>query len=453
MSDNTYNEVKILAVEDDPGDFGLIRVYLHRAGYGVEAGQNTLSWATTLADAKNQSVLNKPDIVLLDLNLPDSSGLNTVNEMRNVLPGVPIIVLSGNEDNEIALNAFEEGANEYVVKGHYEHDALGKAISHTLARAKLEARLKESEFRWKFALEGAGDGVWDWDLTLGKITYSKRWYEIQGFNEGEIGSTPNDWKKLVHQDDLLRVTATLQNHLEGNSSNFSCEHRVRCKNGEYKWILGRGMVVVRNAQGEPLRIIGTHSDITERKQMEEQIRQLAFFDTLTKLPNRRLLEDRLSQAMASSKRTGLYGALIFLDLDNFKPLNDTWGHTVGDLLLSEVASRLKLCVREMDTVARFGGDEFVVILNGLESDKDRSASQALIVADKIRKNLADTYLLFFKQEGKPDVMVEHHCTASIGVALFCNHEDSVDEIVKRADSAMYLAKNSGRNSIRFDAKE
>ena len=453
MSNRSSKEVKILAVEDDPGDFGLIRVYLRQAGYGVEAGQNTVSWATTLVDAKKQVVLSKPDIVLLDLNLPDSSGLNTVNEMRNVLSGVPIIVLSGNEDTEIALNTFEEGANEFVVKGHYEHNALGKAISHTLARAKLEARLKESEFRWKFALEGAGDGVWAWNPQTDEAIFSRRWKEIIGYDEQDFPNKGTAWLEHLHPEDKERVLSTLQEYLIGNQASYFTEFRMRCKDSSWKWILARGKVISRDTEGKPLRIIGTHSDITERKEMEEQIRQLAFFDTLTKLPNRRLLEDRLSQAMASSKRTGLYGALIFLDLDNFKPLNDTWGHTVGDLLLSEVASRLKLCVREMDTVARFGGDEFVVILNGLESDKDKSASQALIVADKIRKNLSDTYRLFFKQEGKADVMVEHHCTASIGVALFFNHDDSVDDIVKRADSAMYLAKNSGRNSIRFDAKE
>ena len=339
------------------------------------------------------------------------------------------------------------------MKGHYEHNALGKAISHTLARAKLEARLKESEFRWKFALEGAGDGVWDWNPQTDEAIFSRRWKEIIGYDEQDFPNKGTAWLEHLHPEDKERVLSTLQEYLIGNQASYFTEFRMRCKDSSWKWILARGKVISRDTEGKPLRIIGTHSDITERKEMEEQIRQLAFFDTLTKLPNRRLLEDRLSQAMASSKRTGLYGALIFLDLDNFKPLNDTWGHTVGDLLLSEVASRLKLCVREMDTVARFGGDEFVVILNGLESDKDKSASQALIVADKIRKNLSDTYRLFFKQEGKADVMVEHHCTASIGVALFFNHDDSVDDIVKRADSAMYLAKNSGRNSIRFDAKE
>lgn len=190
-------------------------------------------------------------------------------------------------------------------------------------------------------------------------------------------------------------------------------------------------------------------DITERKQMEDQVRQLAFYDPLTQLPNRRLLNDRLIQAMAGSKRSVCYAALMFLDLDYFKPLNDMHGHVAGDLLLIQAADRLKSFVREMDTVARFGGDEFVVMLSELNTDKVKSISQAEIVAEKIRIRLSDPYLLTIKREGKADATVEHQCTVSIGVALFINHEASPDDILKWADTAMYQAKEEGRNSIRF----
>lgn len=193
-------------------------------------------------------------------------------------------------------------------------------------------------------------------------------------------------------------------------------------------------------------------EVADRRKMEDQVRQLAFHDMLTSLPNRRLLSDRLSQTMAASKRSGHYGALMFIDLDNFKPLNDTHGHEVGDLLLIEAADRLKSCMRETDTVARFGGDEFVVMLSDLNSDRAESASQAEIVAEKIRLALAEPYLLTIKREGKADILVEHHCTASIGVALFINHEAEQDDILKWADMAMYQAKESGRNRIRFYAR-
>lgn len=200
--------------------------------------------------------------------------------------------------------------------------------------------------------------------------------------------------------------------------------------------------------------VGIIRDITERKYMEDKVRQLAFYDQLTNLPNRRLLYDRLSQAMLASKRNGNYVALMMLDLDNFKPLNDAHGHPVGDLLLVEVANRLKGCVREMDTVARFGGDEFVVLLSELDPDELKSISQARTVANKIHDVLSETYQLIVKKTtGEADVTVEHACSASIGVIVFINHEASEDDILKWADDAMYQAKDAGRNSIRFYDKK
>lgn len=206
---------------------------------------------------------------------------------------------------------------------------------------------------------------------------------------------------------------------------------------------------VRDAQGKIQQYVALFSDITERKQLEDKVYQLAFYDALTKLPNRRLLHDRIGQTMAINKRTGRYGALMFLDLDNFKPLNDTYGHEVGDLLLIEVAERMKVCVREIDTVARFGGDEFVVMLNELDADKTASISQAMAVAEKIRVTLSAPYHLAIKRNGETDKTIEHHCTASIGLSLFSGHEASPDMIIRCADIAMYQAKESGRNSIRL----
>jgi diguanylate cyclase (GGDEF)-like protein/PAS domain S-box-containing protein len=192
-----------------------------------------------------------------------------------------------------------------------------------------------------------------------------------------------------------------------------------------------------------------HKAEDERTALLEEIRQLAYFDVLTGLPNRRMLNDRLSHAMASSKRSALYGALMFLDMDNFKPLNDTHGHSVGDLLLVEVTKRLCACVREVDTVARLGGDEFVVMLVELDADKDQSTEQAAHVAEKIRVSLAAPYLLTVAQPGEQEKLVEHHCSASIGVVLFFDHEASQNDLMKWADAAMYQAKDAGRNGVKF----
>lgn len=185
-------------------------------------------------------------------------------------------------------------------------------------------------------------------------------------------------------------------------------------------------------------------DITERKQMEEDLRQLAFQDALTGLPNRRLLTDRLGQAILANRRSGKVAAMMFMDLDNFKPLNDLHGHEIGDLLLIEVACRLKRCVREIDTVARLGGDEFIVMLSELTADPAESAAQATLIAEKIRLALAQPYRLVSAES-----VIEHHCSVSIGVALFANHQGSQDDILNWADAAMYQAKHAGRDTVRF----
>jgi diguanylate cyclase (GGDEF)-like protein len=182
---------------------------------------------------------------------------------------------------------------------------------------------------------------------------------------------------------------------------------------------------------------------------ERLLKQLALYDPLTQLPNRRLLNDRLNQTMITSKRSGCHVALMFLDLDHFKPLNDTHGHAVGDLLLIEVANRLKSCIRGMDTIARFGGDEFVVMLSELNVNKAQSMSQAEVVAEKIRFALSEPYWLTVKRDGQTDNTVEHHCTASIGIVVFMNHQGSLDDVLKWADQTMYQAKEAGRNRIRF----
>ncbi|NOS96495.1 MAG: diguanylate cyclase [Methylotenera sp.] len=209
------------------------------------------------------------------------------------------------------------------------------------------------------------------------------------------------------------------------------------------------IVPIANEKGWFTHWVSIQRDVTERKKIEDNVRQLAFYDALTSLPNRRLLNDRLNQCIAASKRAGIYGALMFLDLDNFKPINDQYGHVAGDMLLIEVASRLKSCMREMDTVARFGGDEFVVMLGNLLADPLTSRSQAAMVAEKIRLALSEPYRFTLATS---NLMVEHRCTVSIGLVVFNDSEGSLDDIMKWADVAMYQAKDAGRNQIRFHAE-
>ncbi len=185
------------------------------------------------------------------------------------------------------------------------------------------------------------------------------------------------------------------------------------------------------------------------REAESKILSLAFYDPLTHLPNRRLFNDRLTQVMAETKRTKIFGALMFLDLDNFKSLNDTQGHMVGDLLLLQVAKRLKANVREVDSIARFGGDEFVVLVRDLSADRATSTAQVGAIAEKIRNSLAEPYQLSIKHPGQPEVVVEHRCSASIGVVVFIKQEADEADLLKWADAAMYQAKNAGRDTVRF----
>ena len=197
---------------------------------------------------------------------------------------------------------------------------------------------------------------------------------------------------------------------------------------------------IRDPQGCVTGVLGVCRDITERKRAEQQIERLAFYDVLTGLPNRRLLLDRLERAEAACQRTGQLGALLFIDLDNFKDLNDTLGHDMGDQLLAQVAARLVAAVRETDTVSRFGGDEFVIMIEGLAPQLSAAATQAETLVDKLLAELNLSYLL----EGQP-----HYSTPSIGITLFGDERHSVDELLKRADMAMYQAKAAGRNTQRF----
>ena len=244
-----------------------------------------------------------------------------------------------------------------------------------------------------------------------------------------------------HKDAFIKMH---QSVIAGNIEKLVFE--VVGLNGGRRWL--ETHAVPMQDHGQTVQLAVTR-DVTDRKQLEDQIRQLAFHDTLTNLPNRRLLMDRLSQAMSASKRSGRYAAMMFLDLDNFKPLNDAHGHEFGDQLLIEVADRLSQCVREMDTVARLGGDEFVVMLSELNLDREISTTEAQVVAEKIRTSLAEPYVLSVSHNKTLDTTLTYRCTASIGVTLFMDHQGSEEDILNWADAAMYEAKETGRNTICF----
>jgi diguanylate cyclase (GGDEF)-like protein/PAS domain S-box-containing protein len=252
--------------------------------------------------------------------------------------------------------------------------------------------------------------------------------------------------ELIHPDHLEKQKERMRHIQQGWPIEPKAEARFLKFDGSTIEVEVQGTAI--EFDGEPVIQVSIH-DITERKHLENQIRQLAFYDSLTGLPNRRLLSDRLQQAISVNRRSSGYSALMFLDLDNFKPLNDQHGHSVGDLMLVEAAERLKSCVREMDTVARFGGDEFVVLLTELDADRRIANQQASNVVEKIIAAMSRPYSLRMQGCDGEGQRVEHQCSASMGVVVYSSFNAHPDDLIKRADAAMYQAKNDGRNRYSF----
>ncbi len=314
---------------------------------------------------------------------------------------------------------------------------LSSGRAHALKLAATMTReLRESEQRWAFALEGAGDGVWDWNLQTRVAITSRRWNEIVGCDEAGFTRTIDDWESRIAPDDKLEVMAAIKACLAsppGKHATCVAEHRLRCYDGSWKWVLFRGMIIEWDKKNKPLRIIGTITDISERKATEERIRHMAQHDALTNLPNRALFSDRLQHELVAAKRNRERFALIFLDLDNFKPINDNHGHGMGDRLLQAVARRLEESIRASDTAGRIGGDEFIILLPKLHLAED-----ALNLAEKIRLNLQ-----------RPFAIDEHelNISCSLGIAIYPENGSDEVTLTKSADQALYRAKEEGRNKV------
>lgn len=292
--------------------------------------------------------------------------------------------------------------------------------------------------RMELALEGANLGLWDWQVKSGVLTTDPSASLMLGIAPKNQTMPYGEWRNHVHPDDIQHIDKAIARHIEKANSRYRMEYRVRQPGERWIWIQSRGKVVEWDADGSPARMVGTWMDITERKTAESEIERLAFFDGLTDLPNRRLLRDRLGQALSKSERANQYGAVLFIDLDNFKDLNDTLGHHIGDLLLIQVANRLRRETRDTDTVSRLGGDEFVVLFEGLGSTLAEATYYAESVSEKILKSLQAVYPL----DGQ-----EIYSTPSIGVLVFGGEPTSIDDVLKRADLAMYEAKIQGRNTF------
>jgi len=427
----TSQASRLLIVDDNELNRDMLARRLARKGYEIVLAAS----AQELSQRVKEEAI---DLVLLDIEMPEISGLEALKTLRETYSPIelPIIMVTAKDQSDDVVRALNLGANDYVTKPIDFAVALAR-IGTQLSHKRAQEGLRESEERYALAARGANDGLWDWNVQANAVYFSPRWKSMLGYEESEIGDNPNEWFDRIHDADRERVNEEVAAHQKGVVPQFESEHRVLHKDGTFRWMLCRGLAV-HNGSGKTLRMVGWQTDITEGK----------VSDPLTGLPNRLLFTDRLGRLIKHAKRRKDYWfAVLFLDLDGFKMINDSLGHLVGDQLLVGVASRLEKCLRATDTVARLGegfivarmgGDEFTVLLDDLKDPGD--AKQA---AERLMKSVTSPFML-----GGREVFT----SMSIGIALSNPSYEQAEDILRDADTAMYRAKSRGKARYEiFDA--
>ena len=380
---------------------------------------------------ENWRILDENNTPLAFGEYPLSRVIASGENVADVVVGVQHDLHS--EPTWIICNAFAkfspQGAIQEVVVSFTDITALKRATSHA----------QSTEEMFNLTLKGSDDAPWNWNLRMDTFYCSDRWWHMMGYEVDELPNSAKLWRSLFRPEDKALADKKFKEIMKGAVDSFRIELSLRHKLGHYVPVLSKGFIL-RDEKGVAIRISGTNVDLTERRAAEAEIHQLAFYDALTGLPNRRLLLEQLKKAMLSISRDRTHGALFFIDLDNFKELNDTLGHDVGDQLLRQVAQRLLGCVRKHDVVARLGGDEFVIMVEGLGLGQQASA----VFAEQIAKSALCALGKPYEIDGRP-----YKGTASIGLAMLADDSPSMDVVLKQADLAMYQSKSAGRNTVRF----
>jgi len=422
---------RLLIVDDNEMNRDMLARRLARKGYVIGLADSARD---LLPRVKEDGI----DLLLLDIEMPEVSGLDALQSLRESYSptDLPIIMVTAKNQSDDIVKALEMGANDYLTKPIDFPVALAR-ISTQLSHKNAQEALRESEERYALAARGANDGLWDWNLLTGAVYFSPRWKAMLGFQENEIEDRLEEWLDRIHDADRDRVKQEIDAHQKGLTPHFESEHRLLHKDGGFRWMLSRGLAV-HDATGKTLRMAGSQTDITERK----------VSDPLTGLPNRLLFIDRLGRLIRHSKRhkDHLF-AVLFLDLDGFKMINDSLGHLIGDQLLVGVAARLEKCLRSSDTVARLGetftvarlgGDEFTILLDDIKEPADANRA-----AERLMKALAPPFVLAGK---------EIFTSISIGIAMSNTAYEEPEDLLRDADTAMYRAKSLGKARFEvFDA--
>ncbi|WP_296945102.1 bifunctional diguanylate cyclase/phosphodiesterase [uncultured Massilia sp.] len=327
----------------------------------------------------------------------------------------------------------------FVLGGWTLADLQRRRRARAAAARRRDAAQREQAERIELALAGADLGLWDWNLASGRREVNGRGASMLGYAPDEI-DTVDAFYRDVHPEDVAPVRAALERHLRGEARRYEAEFRLRHRTRGWVWVHCRGKVIERDAAGRPLRLLGTRMDISARKQAEREIHHLACYDPLSTLPNRRLLLERLDAAAARAAREHRHGAVLLVDLDHFKAINDGLGHDAGDRVIRAVAARLRAAVRDGGSVARLGGDEFAVLLDALDADPAAALAQAAATGEELLRKLGRPHRV-----GKREV----YATPSIGAALFGAGGGRAGDLLKQADLAMCAAKAAGRHALRF----
>lgn len=420
------NRKKILLIEDDNVLSSIITAYFKKSSYEL---CNVFTKGEEAVDYIQAH--NPVDLVLCDINLQgELSGYQTSQQIQSFIH-LPFIFISSDVYPEV-LKTEPYG---YLLKP-FSNDQLCIAIKIAFSRAAIERKLNSYQAHLQQAQQLGNMGSWEWNIISSEITWTDQIYRIFGLTPQQFVPTYPNFLERIHPDDQQSVIDAVNNAVEHHNA-YDIEHRIVTPDGDIRFVHEIGEVYY-NSEAQPVRMIGTVLDISKNKALEVKLSKLAYHDSLTSLPNRSLLISHLQKQLARSKRDGDKFAVLFIDLDNFKPINDTYGHEVGDNVLQEVARRLQNSTREMDTVARMGGDEFVVLLTSIKAIKDIHNS-----AQKIINLLEETI-----EVGAINTSI----SASIGFAVYPDHAHSINELLSKSDNAMYQAKKNSLLKI-FNASD